>query len=91
MAGVGLSSALLVQLLLEGLSFFFSGATSLPFFRFDCFFTSLPRLFFLEIDFFETCLSSLLDFFEPSSLSVELALRLRALFVELTFFVLFGI
>lgn len=88
MAGVGLSSALLVQLLLEGLSFFFSGATSLPFFRFDCFFTSLPRLFFLEIDFFETCL---LDFFEPSSLSVELALRLRALFVELTFFVLFGI
>lgn len=53
MAGVGLSSALLVQLLLEGLSFFFSGATSLPFFRFDCFFTSLPRLFFLEIDFFE--------------------------------------
>ena len=27
----------------------------------------------------------MLDFFEPSSLSVELALRLRALFVELTF------
>ena len=36
-------------------------------------------------EFTHTCLSSLLDFFEPSSLSVELALRLRALFVELTF------
>lgn len=35
--------------------------------------------------FTHTSLSSLLDFFEPSSLSVELALRLCARFVELLF------